>query len=141
MASLVLQGAQPGFGGGVFVDQGFAVAEAAVAMPGGFFRDEPMPFPGPGMGGSNILMNLPPFNMFTFGIIDYNNPQGPQVKPLYRHTYVGYAAFSVLCYWVASHWVRPRRRWRIGWHDLAMLLVLATILGAGTYWLNVWPWR
>jgi ABC-type transport system involved in multi-copper enzyme maturation permease subunit len=140
MASLVLQGAQPSFGGGMMIEQGFAVAQPAMAFAGpeGFRGAPPMPFPGG--GGSNILMNMPPFSMFAFGIIDYTNPNGPKVQPIYRHAYVGYAAWSVACYWLAAHWVRPRRRWRIGWHDLVMLATLAAVLAAGTYWLDVWPW-
>jgi ABC-type transport system involved in multi-copper enzyme maturation permease subunit len=142
MASLVLQGAQPGFGmmGGGVAFASEQPAMATLPMPHDGFVPS-MPFPGGGMAGSNLLMSMPPFSMFAFGIIDYSNPNGPKVQPLYRHAYVGYAAFSVACYWLAAHWVRPRRRWRIGWHDLGMLAMLATLLAAGTYWLDVWPWK
>jgi ABC-type transport system involved in multi-copper enzyme maturation permease subunit len=137
MASLVLQSAQPGFeGGGMMVDRGVAMAQPAGMMRGDVFIQPMM-----GGGGTNVLMSLPPFSTFTFGIIDYSNQNGPTVAPLFRYSYVGYAAFSVLCYWLATHWVRPRRRWRVGFGDLGMLLVLAGVVAAGTYWLDVWPWR
>lgn len=139
MASLVMQGAQPGFGGGgVMVGQGFAMAQPMPMAMGGFGGPMPM------MGGSgtNVLMNMPPFNIFAFGIVDYSDLNGmPKVAPLYRYSYVGYTAFSAVCYWLAAHWVRPRRRWRVGWHDLIMLGVVTAILAGGTYWLDVWPWR
>ncbi len=138
MASLVLQGTQPGGGGGgMMFEQGMVMAQPAIAM-GGFGGPMPMM----SGGGSNVLMNMPPFSIFAFGIIDYSDPNGmPKVAPLYRYSYVGYAAFSAVCYWLAAHWVRPRRRWRVGWHDLSMLGVVAAIMAGGTYWLDVWPWR
>jgi len=137
MASLVLQSAQPGFQGGMMGGGGWAVAQPGVVMQGGMVMEPMMGR----MGSTNVLMSLPPFSTFTFGIIDYTNQNGPKVAPLYRYSYVGYAAFSVLCYWLATHWVRPRRRWRVGLGDLGMLLVLAAVIAGGTYWLDVWPWR
>ena len=91
--------------------------------------------------GANLLMNMPPFNTFAFGLVDYNNMGGPAILPAYRYAYVGYALFAALCYWLAGHFVRPRRRWRLGWHDLAMLVLVALLFTGGTYWLDVWPWQ
>jgi ABC-type transport system involved in multi-copper enzyme maturation permease subunit len=139
MASLVLQSAQPGFEGGM-MGGGWAVAQPMPMVAGDVAFGGSMPMM-MGGGGTNVLMNLPPFNMFTFGIIDYSNQNGPKVAPLYRYSYVGYAAFSVVCYWLATHWIRPRRRWRVGFEDLGALLVLGAIVAGGTYWLDVWPWR
>lgn len=118
MTSIVMRGAQPG---AMPVDKGGA-------WMGG------MPF------DANILLNMPPFTAFSYGLIDYNNPNGPVVIPMYRYAYVGYMVFSVACYWLAGHFVRPRRRWRIGWYDLRMLVLLTIVLLAGTFWLNMWPW-
>ena len=92
------------------------------------------------MFDANMLMNMPPFNNFTYGLVDYNNPNGPVVQPVYRYAFVAYPLFSVVCYWLASHFVRPRRRWRIGLHDVLMLLLVVGITLAGTYWLKLWPW-
>lgn len=100
----------------------------------------PMVADGPMMFDANLLMNMPPFNNFTFGLVDYSNPNGPVVQPIYRYAYVGYTLFSIASYWLASHFVRPRRRWRIGWTDLGLLLLLVAVVLAGTYWLHVWPW-
>lgn len=98
-----------------------------------------------GMGGggmpfdANMLLNLPPFNALSYGLVDFGKGMGPTVIPAYRYAYVGYALFSIGCYWLAGHFVRPRRRWRIGWHDLLMLVLLLAVAGAGSYWLDVWP--
>jgi ABC-2 type transport system permease protein len=120
MASIVMRGAQP---------------NAGMGMGGGMIIDGPRPM----MFDANMLMNMPPFSTFSYGLIDYNNPQGPVIQPIYRYAFVGYPLFSVLCYWLASHFVRPRWRWRVGWNDLLMLIVLVAIAGAGAYWLNIWP--
>lgn len=116
MASIVMRGGQQP-GGGVAVNQGM------------------MPF------DANLLMNMPPFNTFSFGLVDYNNMGGPLVLPAYRYAYVAYTLFAAGCFWLAGHFVRPRRRWRLGRHDLAMLLLVAMLFAGGTYWLDVWPWR
>jgi ABC-2 type transport system permease protein len=115
MTSIVLRGAQPQLGGVMF--------------------DAPrsMIFDG------NMLMNLPPFSTFTYGLIDYNNPIGPVVQPVYRYAYVGYALFSVACYWLAGHLVLPRRRWRPGWRDLIMLIITLLIIAAAVFYLDSGP--
>lgn len=133
MASIIAGSSQPG---GV-VQMDVAVAEPAIAGLGG----APMPakaMPPMMFDSTNMLLNLPPLNVFTFGVIDYNNPNGPVVLPVYRYAYIVYPLFSVACYWLASHFVRPRRRWQVGWHDLAMLALLVIIGGAGMYWLKIW---
>jgi ABC-type transport system involved in multi-copper enzyme maturation permease subunit len=101
---------------------------------------------GIGMGGgmpfdANMLLNMEPFNALSYGLIDYGKDMGPTVLPIYRYAYVGYPLFSIVCYWLASHFVRPRRRWRIAWLDVFMLLLLTAVFAAGSYWLNIWPWR
>lgn len=118
MASIVMRGTQTGQGPNLMIAKSFG-----------------MPF------DANILMNMPPFNLFTFGLIDYSGMNGPIVQPMYRYAYVGYTLFSIMCYWLAGHFVQPRRRGRIGWHDLRMLVLFGVLFAAGTYWLNVWPWR
>lgn len=89
---------------------------------------------------ANMLLNMPPFNALTYGLVNYVPDKGPMIIPVYRYAYVGYALFSIVCYWLAGHFVRPRQRWRIGWHDLLMLVLLLGVAGAGSYWLDVWPW-
>jgi ABC-2 type transport system permease protein len=116
MTSIVMRGGQSGQLGGVMMERG------------GMFFD------------ANMLMNMPPFNTFTFGLIDYNQANGPVVRPVYREAYVSYTLFSALCYWLASHFVRPRRRWRLGWIDLGMALLVAAITAAGVWWLDLGPW-
>lgn len=123
MTSIVLQSAQAG-GSTMLIDK--AMMERS-SMGGG------------GMGG-NVLLNMQPFSSLTYGLVD-NNPGGATVQPMYRYAYVGYTLFSIACYWLASHWVRPRRRWRLSLHDLLMAGVFAAVAAAGTYWLQVWPWR
>jgi ABC-type transport system involved in multi-copper enzyme maturation permease subunit len=101
---------------------------------GGVFMDGPRPMM---MFDANMLMNMPPFNNFTYGLIDYNNPNGPAIQPVYRYAYVGYPVFSIMCYWLASHFVRPRRRWRVGIHDLLMLVLILGLVIIGGYWLDL----
>ncbi len=123
MTSIVMRGTNPG---AVPVPAGHGMA-MDIARPMMMFD-------------ANMLMNMPPFNNFTYGLIDYNNPNGPVVQPVYRYAYVAYPLFSIACYWLASHFIRPRRRWRIGLHDLLMLTLMLAVAGAGTYWLDMWPW-
>lgn len=122
MTSIVLQSAQAG-GSTMLIDKGMMERSSM----------------GGGMGG-NVLLNMQPFSSLTYGLVD-NNPGGASVQPMYRYAYVGYTMFSIACYWLASHWVRPRRRWRLSLHDLLMAGVFAAVAAAGTYWLQVWPWR
>jgi ABC-2 type transport system permease protein len=133
MASLMIGSSQPG----IFVDGGFGIPAPAVVMEGG---GRPVAMPPHFFDTTNILLNMPPFNMLSFGLIDYNNPNGPQVLPLYQYAYLGYLLFSIACYWLASHFVRPRRRWQIGPRDFVMLALLLVVMGTGTYLLDVWPW-
>ena len=121
MTSIVLHSAQ---GSGTIIERGKGMSESSA------------------MGGSaNILLNMQPFSNFTYGLLDYSNPAGPTILPMYRYAYVGYTLFSIACYWLASHCVRPRRRWRIGLSDGLMLALLVGVAAAGSYWLQVWPWR
>lgn len=122
MTSIVLQSAQAG-GSGMVLDKGMAERSSM----------------GGGMGG-NVLLNMQPFSSLTYGLVDLDNPAGAVVQPMYRYAYVGYTLFSIACYWLASHWVRPRRRWRLSLHDLLMASVFGAVAVAGTYWLHVWPW-
>lgn len=120
MTSIVLHSAQ---GGGATVAVGKGMSESSA------------------MGSANILLSMQPFSNFTYGLLDYSNPAGPTIMPMYRYAYVGYALFSIVCYWLASHFVRPRRRWRIGLSDGLMLALLVGVAAAGSYWLQAWPWR
>jgi ABC-type transport system involved in multi-copper enzyme maturation permease subunit len=121
MTSIVLQSAQ---GGGT-----------TVAVAGGKGMSESS-----AMGSANILLNMQPFSNFTYGLLDHSNPAGPMILPMYRYAYVGYTLFSIACYWLASHCVRPRRRWRIGLSDALMLALFVGVAAAGSYWLQLWPW-
>jgi ABC-type transport system involved in multi-copper enzyme maturation permease subunit len=130
MTSIVLQSAQGGDN----------MPMIAKGMP------EPVAIARPAMFSSmmsspNILLNMQPFSNLTYGVIEYKEPTGSLVLPVYRYAYVGYTLFSIACYWLASHWVRPRRRWRLGLHDLLMLGLLVGTAAAGSYWLQTWPWQ
>lgn len=98
--------------------------------------DMPMgPMP---MDGGGLINSMPGFSTLTVGIIEYG-PNGPITHPVYRWTIVGYSILGLACYWLASHLVRPRRRWRIGLHDLLMLVSLLVVSGLGISWLELWP--
>lgn len=122
MTSIVLQSAQAG-GSGMIIDKGMMERSSM----------------GSGTGG-NVLLNMQPFSSLTYGLVD-NNQGSAIVQPMYRYAYVGYTLFSIACYWLASHWVRPRRRWRLSLHDLLMAGAFVAVAAAGSYWLQVWPWR
>jgi len=114
MASIVARGTQP--------------AGMPMDMPAG-----PMP-----MDGAGMIMNMPGISMLSVGIIEYG-PNGPVTLPMYRWTIVGYGLLGLGCYWPASHLVRPRRRWRLGWVDLLAPSLMLLVAGGGMYWLGVWP--
>jgi len=114
MASIVARGTQP--------------AGMPMEMPAG-----PMP-----MDGASLIMNMPGISMLSVGIIEYG-PNGPITLPMYRWTIVGYGLLGLGCYWLASHLVRPRRRWRLGWTDLLAPSLMLLVAGGGMYWLGVWP--
>ena len=90
------------------------------------------------MDGAGMIMNMPGISMLSVGIIEYG-PNGPVTLPMYRWTFVGYGLLGLGCYWLASHLVRPRRRWRLGWVDLLAPGLMLVVAGGGTYWLGVWP--
>jgi len=113
------------------------VMRGGISARGGIAMEPMVPLP----IDANILMNMPPFQSLTFGLLDFNNMGGPSILPAYRYAYVGYTLFAAGCYWLAGHFVLPRRRWRLGWHDLAMLVLVSALFAGGTYWLDVWPWK
>lgn len=115
MASIVAKGTQTG--GGIAVD-----------MPA-----SPMP-----IDGASLIMNMPGISMLSLGIIEYG-PNGPITLPMYRWTMVAYTLLGLGCYLLASHLVRPRRRLRPGWSDLALLAALTVVGGMGIWWLGIWP--
>ncbi len=94
--------------------------------------------PMPGIDGTGLIMNVPGLSTLSVGIVEYG-PNGAVTLPIYRWTIVGYALLGLACYWLAGHLIRPRRRWRIGWHDLVMLGSLAIVFAVGTRWLGLWP--
>jgi hypothetical protein len=101
--------------------------------PGGL-----VPMPMPIIDAPGMLMNMPGINVLSLGIIEYG-PNGVIVYPAYRWTMVGYMALGLTCYWLASHLVRPRRRWRPGLHDLVMFAAIMLVLTIGSGWLGLWP--
>ena len=114
MTSIVLRGAEGNGAGGV------------------------VPLPMPMMDGPGMLMSMPGLNVLSVGIVEFG-PNGVSVYPIYRWTIVGYALMGLGCYWLASHLVRPRRRWRPALHDLAMLATITLVLTIGSGWLGMWP--
>jgi ABC-2 type transport system permease protein len=114
MASIVARGTQQH--GGV------------MDMPAG-----PMP-----MDGASLIMNMPGLSMLSVGIVQYG-PNGPITLPMYRWTIAGYSLLGIACYWLASHLVRPRRRWRLGWNDLLMVGLMLVVTGASILWLGYVP--
>ena len=120
MASIVMRGTQGGGAPGMPFPM-----ERAVAMP-------------PMVDGPGMLMSMPFLSTLSVGIVEYG-PNGPVMLPIYRWTIAGYALLGLACYWLAGHLVRPRRRWRIGWHDLLMATSMLLVSGLGAYWLGIWP--
>lgn len=122
MASIVARGGQtPIAKGAVFMDAPIGKLGASLSV------DPAAP-----------MMNIPGFNALTVGLLE-NDPTGPSLAPMYRWTIVLYPLLGLSCYWLAAHLVRPRRRWRLDLHDLAMFATLATVAGLGTWWLGLWP--
>jgi hypothetical protein len=103
-------------------------ANPAMDMPVG-----PVP-----IDGAGLITSLPGISMLMVGIVEYG-PNGTITHPVYRWTIAGYSVLGLLCYWLASHLVRPRRRWRVDLHDLVMLVSLMLVSGLGIYWLGLWP--
>jgi ABC-type transport system involved in multi-copper enzyme maturation permease subunit len=97
-------------------------------MPAG-----PMP-----IDGTSMITSMPGISMLTMGVVEYG-PNGPITHPVYRWTIAGYAVLGLACYWLASHLVRPRRRWRVDVHDLLMFISISVVSGLGVYWLGLWP--
>ncbi len=99
---------------------------------------EPMPAnPNPIMSSGGMIMNLPGLNMLSVGVVEYGN-NGPIVYPIYRWTIVLYSMGAIACYWMTSHLVRPRKRWRLDRHDLYIMATLFVVGAAGSYWLDGW---
>ena len=107
------------------------------AQPGGRGMEVP-PGPMPPMDGPGLIASTPGLNTLSMGIVEYG-PNGPVILPMYRWTIVGYSMLGLGCYWLAGHLVRPRRRWRIGWHDLLMVTAITLVAGLGARWLGIWP--
>jgi ABC-2 type transport system permease protein len=93
--------------------------------------------PSPIMDSANMMMSLPGINMLATGVIEYG-PNGPVTYPIYRWTMVMYALTGLVFYWLTSHLVRPRHRWRLDRHDGLILLTLVAVGAAGSYWLDLW---
>ncbi len=73
------------------------------------------------LGGN--LLNLP-----TIGVVHYG-PNGPMVLPIYRATLLFYTLLTIALYWISSHLVLPRHRWRPRRGDLRFVLLLVGIIG------------
>jgi ABC-type transport system involved in multi-copper enzyme maturation permease subunit len=118
LASAVFPSAQMGFGGPMPVPP--MVVEA---MPMGY-------------GGGLSLFGI------LAASITYYGPNGPVIAPVYRATLVLYPLITLLLCWLASHLLRVRGRWRLGWGDLGFALALtAALFGvlATRWWWLVWP--
>jgi ABC-type transport system involved in multi-copper enzyme maturation permease subunit len=114
-----------------------SIVARGVQVEGGMEKIAPGPMP-PMMDGTGLIMNIQGLNALTMGIVEYG-PNGPVMLPMYRWTMVGYTILGLGCYLAASHLVRPRRRWRVDWHDLLVLAAIAVVSVAGSYWLGIWP--
>ena len=115
-------------------------AMASIVMRGvetGGVREMPVG-PMPAIDATGLIMNMPGLSTLTVGIVEYG-PNGPVTLPVYRWTIVGYVLLGLACYWLAAHLIRPRRRWRLGWHDLLMVASLVVVSAAGARWLGLWP--
>lgn len=111
-------------------------AMASIVVGGGQVSISPLRSAMPVMDGFGLIMGMPGMNWLTIGIIEYG-PNGPDIFPAYRWTIVGYCLLGLACYWVASHLVRPRRRWRLEWPDLILPLLMCGIAGLGLFWLDI----
>jgi ABC-2 type transport system permease protein len=93
--------------------------------------------PSPIMDSAGMMMSLPGINTLATGVVEYG-PNGPITYPIYRWTIVLYSLGGLVCYWLTSHLVRPRRRWRLDRHDLVMFVTLVAASVGGSYWLGAW---
>ncbi|HEY1016252.1 MAG TPA: ABC transporter permease subunit [Herpetosiphonaceae bacterium] len=126
------------------------VADSGMVMRGGvglaqpdvaIFQPMPMPFPGDGQivdGG----FYMPGWRTLSVGLYPVANPNGqPQVvepRQVWRTNLQIQLMVCLGLFWMSLHLVRPRRRWRLGWGDLAMLSITATaMLGIGV-WRQWW---
>lgn len=83
-------------------------------------------------GGS--MLGLPLLSQLSTGVI-YYDPNGQMgVVPVYRATLVCYLILTVALYWMSSHLVLPRHRWRPRWGDLGFALVLIGLVACA--WLT-----
>jgi ABC-type transport system involved in multi-copper enzyme maturation permease subunit len=75
-------------------------------------------------------------NLLTRGVIDAG-AQG--ALPLYRASWMLYGGLSLIFFWLTLHLATPRRRWRPGKVDLALLLILlgyfVLAYGARDWWM------
>lgn len=94
--------------------------------------------PSPIMDSAGMMMNMPGINTLATGVVEYG-PNGPVTYPVYRWTIILYGLIGTTCYWLTSHLVRPRRRWRLDRHDLIIGGALVAVAVGGSYWLGAWP--
>ena len=112
------------------VARGVQTEGGPAVMPAG-----PMP---PMVDGTGLMMNMEGLRSLMTGIVEYG-PNGPVMLPIYRWTIVGYTLLGLGCYWLASHLVRPRRRWRVDWHDLVIVGAVLVVATLGVWWLEIGP--
>ncbi len=112
------------------VARGVQVEGGMKALPAG-----PMP---PMMDGTGLMLNMPGLATLSLGLVQYG-PNGPVMLPMYRWTIAGYALLGLGCYWLASHLVRPRRRWALDAHDLLILGSIIAVAALSVHWLGIGP--
>ena len=129
---------------------------SSVAVLSGPSNNNPMMFEGammrdsmpmPGYGQFSTGLSFPGWQTFQIGVyppVDPNafGPNGmpiqPDPRPIWRTTLVIEVMVCLALFWMSLHAVRPRRRWRVGWGDLAMLSFSAvTLFGLG-FWRGWW---
>ena len=133
-----------------------ASSVAVLSGPSGQMFSGPMPMGDVAVKGGGMFFDpsqyntglaFPGWRTFSIGIYPPADPNafGPNGMPLqpeprstWRTTLVIEAMACLALFWMSLHAVRPRRRWRITWGDLAMLSLTAfSLLGLG-FWRGWW---
>jgi ABC-2 type transport system permease protein len=92
-----------------------------------------------GVGPSGVLGQLGWVLGGGISLASSSMPAAGAVRPLYHYTMALYGGLSLTLYLLAARLVRPTRRWRIRWREIAeaaLLVLLFAGLVGGAFWLT-----